>query len=110
LTASHLQEVLALESAQQERLLRAADGGNWTVSRLRAEVSRERPAGSHARRRYVTRTVGKLRALLSDVQRALAEGETMLELGADAARDFAKTLTAVESQLDALDRLLLPSG
>src|SRR4029077_13450288 len=42
LTASHLQEVLA-DRSHQERLLRAADEEHWSVSRLREEVSKQRP-------------------------------------------------------------------
>ncbi len=43
LSTSHLQEVLALESPQQESLLRAADAQGWTVARLQAEVRKRRP-------------------------------------------------------------------
>ena len=45
LTASHIQEVLALEAPQQEHLLHAAEAEHWTVSRLRAEVQKRRPRG-----------------------------------------------------------------
>jgi hypothetical protein len=72
LTASHMQEVLALEGGQQERLLRAADTGHWTVSRLRAEVVKQRstrrlrrPPNFRARWPTATRFVSSTRRPLA---------------------------------------------
>ena len=106
LTASHLQEVLALEAPQQENLLHAAEAEHWTVSRLRAEVQKRRPNASRSKRPPIMRALAKLRALLDDNQGILTDADSFRQLNEDAARECRATLAEVSSQLDALSRLL----
>jgi hypothetical protein len=106
LTASHVQEVLALEGAQQERLLRAADTGRWTVSRLRAEVVKHRVTRSRTRRRPAKQTVEKLKAVLVEVEGTLSDGDAVRDLDSKVARELGTMLTDLESHLDGLRRLL----
>jgi hypothetical protein len=106
LTASHVQEVLPLEGPQQERLLRAADSERWTVSRLRSEVVKHRPKGSRARRPHVKQAVGKLKAVLAEVQGTLSDGDSLNEFDADLVRELGTMLTDLGSHLDVLRRTL----
>jgi hypothetical protein len=95
LTASHLQEVLALDPAQQERLLRAADQLDWSVWRLRAEASRLRPKASWSRQPEVLRMARALKNHLTKL-------ETVLEGGAwarDPDEGVALELTAILSDV-----------
>jgi hypothetical protein len=106
LTASHLQEVLALEGAQQERLLRAADKEHWTVSRLRAEVVKQRPQRSRTQRPRVKQTVGKLKIVLAEVQSTLSDRDAIRGLDAELAREIGSMLSDLRSHLDVLRRRL----
>jgi hypothetical protein len=107
LTASHLQEVLALEGVQQERLLRAADTGNWTVSRLRAEAMKHRGT-RRSRRPRAKQTVEKLKAVLAQVQGTLSDGDAVRQLDTEVVREIGSMLNDLESHLDGLRRLLDP--
>jgi hypothetical protein len=106
LTASHLQEVLALEAAQQQNLLHAAEAEHWTVSRLRAEVQKRRPHASRSKRPPIVRTLDKLRSLLDDNRAVLTDADSLRNLNDEAAKECRATLAALSSQLDALSRLL----
>jgi hypothetical protein len=103
LTASHLQEVLALEEVQQERLLRAADTGQWTVSRLRAEVVKNRPKG-RSRRPRANQTVEKLKAVLTELEATLGDGEAVRDLDDALAREVGTMLADLGAHVDVLRR------
>jgi hypothetical protein len=106
LTASHVQEVLPLEGPQQERLLRAADSERWTVSRLRAEVVKSRPKGARSRRPHVKQAVGKLKAVLAQVEGTLSDKDSLGQLDAELVRELGTMLTDLGSRLDNLRRTL----
>ncbi len=106
LTASHLQEVLALEMAQQERLLRSADAERWTVSRLRTEVSRQRPDARRGRARALAKTVRDLKTLLFERHERLVDARAVAELDGRTADELRETVTLLRSRLEELDELL----
>jgi hypothetical protein len=110
LTASHLQEVLALEPSQQERLLRAADVERWSVSRLRGEVSKQRPLTPRSRQRRVVQAVRDLSAFLAKRRDILADAEALQRLDGETARELRDTVQQLSEQLSALERLCSQTG
>jgi hypothetical protein len=106
LTASHLQEVLALEAPQQEHLLRAAEAEHWTVSRLRAEVQKRRPNASRSKRPPLVRALAKMRTLLDDNCGILNDADSLRAMSNEATRECRATLAEVSARLDALSRAL----
>jgi hypothetical protein len=106
LSASHLQEVLALEASQQESLLRTAEAQRWTVARLRAEVQKKRPPSLRSKRARLMRTLAKLRAMLDENKMIFADPHAFIELDERTATECLATLAEVSAQLDALTRKL----
>jgi hypothetical protein len=106
LTASHLQEVLALEQPEQERLLFTANAQQWTVSRLRAEVRRRRPEASRSKRASVIGAVEKLKAFLLRHQSTLTDGGALRDLDPTTANELRSNVAEVRSRLEALNQLL----
>lgn len=101
LTASHLQEVLPLPPAQQERLLKVAEAERWPVARLRAEVSKRRPS----RRRSGRSRLKKVMSLLKACQRAVND-EILFDVERGAADELAELLTDVQRRIGAIQSAL----
>jgi hypothetical protein len=106
LTASHLQEVLALESSDQEHLLVAADAEHWTVTKLRDEVRKRRPVGGRSRKRSLLKTVGKLREFLERHQTTLTDVSALNELDPVTVGELRAQMAELVSQLGSLNRVL----
>jgi hypothetical protein len=104
LTASHIQEVLALEPPQQERILREADVQRWTVSRVRGEVSKQRPQTKHARQRRLAHVVRDLSSFLARHHDVLTNEEALRELGVEGTDELREAVGQLSSQLSALQR------
>jgi hypothetical protein len=104
LTASHLQEVLALEPPKQERILRDADLQRWTVSRVRLEVNKQRAERPHARQRRLANVVRDLSAFLARHQDVLTNAEALGELDGEATDELREAVARLSLQVNALQR------
>jgi hypothetical protein len=104
LTASHIQEVLALEPPLQESILREADSQRWTVSRVRGEVTKQRPQTRHGRQRRLANVVKDLSAFLARHHDVLTNDEALRELGVEATGELREAVGQLSSQLSALQR------
>jgi hypothetical protein len=110
LTASHLQEVLALGPAQQENLLRAADVEHWSVSRLRVEVGKQRPQSSRSRQRRLMQAIRDLTTFLEKRRDALMDAEALRQLDGETADELRETVRQLSQQLTALQQLYASTG
>ncbi len=118
LTASHLQEVLSLPAAQQERLLNVAEAERWPVARLRAEVSKRRPTRRRTSRLRPARLVERLKEFLGMVDLEVLDGleasasEELSEVVGDVQRCLAEIESALQrahgSAMDSEKRLKCP--
>jgi hypothetical protein len=106
LTASHLQEVLVLDRSHQERLLRAADEEHWTVSRLRAEVIKQRPKVSRSRHLGLVQTTRRLRDFLAKHQATLEDAEAVRRADAEVALELEAIVDELRGRLRTLEQLL----
>jgi hypothetical protein len=79
LSVSHLQEVLPLEDAEQERLLGMAENERWTVSRLRAEVRKFRTRNNEGGR-SLHRDVCRVNSLLEKAQSVVTAANSVAAL------------------------------
>jgi hypothetical protein len=106
LTASHLQEVLVLDATHQERLLRAADEENWSVSRLRAEVTKQRPGSARSRRTGVVQAARLLRTFVAKHQAAFEDAEAIRRIDHDLAQELASLVENLKASLGAVEQAL----
>jgi len=107
LTASHLQEVLGLDRSHQERLLRVADAEQWSVSRLRTEVTKQRPKSSRSRHPGLLPIARRLKAFMVKYQTTLEDAKAVLEADADVALELATILVELKARLKTLELLLI---
>ena len=106
LSLSHLQEVLALEPAQQQLFLGAAQTERWTVSRLRAEIAKQRPRDRRGRRRSLAKTVRELKVFLSDRRSCLFDARGFSRLDDVTARELGQAIGLLRDDLERLEKLL----
>jgi hypothetical protein len=106
LAASHFQEVLALDPKQQARLLGIAESEGWTVSRLRTEISKQRPTRNRGRRHSLMTSVRDLRTFFVDRQESLFDTKGIRRLDARNVAEVMETLGIVRQELERLEKLL----
>jgi hypothetical protein len=107
LGASHVQEVLALDAAQQERLLQEADAQRWTVTRIRAEVSSLKPIRRSRRRvTELVRAVGALQACLSKHRDTLTHVGSLDDVDRGLTGRLCDAVTVLKLQIEQLEQAL----
>jgi hypothetical protein len=106
LSVSHLQEVLALEPPQQERLLGIANSERWTVSRLRSESSKQRPQKRPGRPRSLIKTVRDLKTFFAQRRDSLFDPRGVSRLNGSSAAELREILSVLRRDLDQLEKLL----
>jgi hypothetical protein len=106
LTASHLQEVLSLDPPHQERLLRAADEESWSVSRLRAEVTRHRPKVSRSVPTRLIQKVRRLKTFLVKQPITPEEAHAARDLNDDQIDELVEVVGDLKQRLATLEQLL----
>jgi len=110
LTASHIQEVLALEPSQQELLLQSADSERWSVSRLRLEVNKRRAPTPRSRQRRLVNVVRDLTTFLAKRQDILVNPDALRELDGETTEELREAVRRLSEQLSALQRLYAEIG
>jgi len=106
LSVSHLQEVLALQSPEQERLLRVAEVERWTVSRLRAEIAKQRPKSGRGRPRSIVKTVRDLKTYIMQRRDSLQDPKSLDRLDAKTVDELRETLAIFRVDLERLEQAL----
>jgi hypothetical protein len=106
LSVSHLQEVLALQSPDQERLLGVAEIERWTVSRLRAEIAKQRPKDRRGRPRSIAKTVRDLNSYISQRRESLYDQKNLDRLDEKTAEQLRQTVAALRVDLERLETAL----
>jgi hypothetical protein len=105
LTASHIQEVLALEPSQQEHLLDAADVERWSVSRLRQEVHKQRTQSPRIRQRRLVNVIRDLTTFLAKRQELLVNPDALRELDGETAEELREAVRQLSEQISNLQRI-----
>lgn len=110
LSSSHLQEILPLPPAEQNRILERAESEEWTVARLREEVRLASPARGHGASQ--TRLVSSLR----QVHQRLRQHNTAFPMttsprrgGVTQSESLLHTIALIRDELDRLETLLCQS-
>jgi hypothetical protein len=106
LSASHFQEVLAVDPKQQTRLLGVADSERWTVARLRVEIAKQRPRKKRSRRHSLINSIRDLRTFFVERQQSLFDMRGVSRLDARSASEVIETLGIVRRELQRLEALL----
>jgi hypothetical protein len=107
LTVSHLQEVLVLDSDHQERLLRAADEESWSVSRLRAEVTKQRPRSARTRPAGLVQATRKLHTFIVKYQSTFEDADAIRRVDPELAQELAKMVDDLKVRLRSIEQLLV---
>ena len=95
-----------LDATHQERLLRAADEENWSVSRLRAEVTKQRPRSARSRRTGVVQATRLLRTFVAKHQAAFEDADAIRRIDHDLAQELASLVENLKASLGALEQAL----
>ena len=106
LSVSHLQEVLALHSPVQERLLTMAEVERWSVSRLRSEVAKQRPRPARGRPRSTVKSVRDLLSFIAARKESLSQPKDLDSLDARAVDELRRTLALLREELERLEQAL----